>query len=63
MELRELAELGVAIGAEEAERLGSMTDMILEWNKVINVTAIRDRQEFIDKNVIDSLLLAILPEF
>ncbi len=63
MELRELAELGVAIGAEEAERLGSMTDMILEWNKVINVTAIRDRQEFIDKNVIDSLLLAVLPEF
>ena len=63
LELRELAELGVAIGAEEAERLGSMTDMILEWNKVINVTAIRDRQEFIDKNVIDSLLLSILPEF
>jgi len=33
------------------------TDLSLEWNEKINTTAIRDREEFITKNVIDSLSL------
>jgi len=36
-------------------------DLTLEWNERINVTAIRDKEEFITKNVIDSLCLAGSP--
>ena len=36
---------------------------ILEWNEHVNLTAIKDRDEFIEKHYIDSLLCAGSPEF
>ena len=36
---------------------------ILEWNENVNLTAIKDRNEFIEKHYIDSLLCAGSPEF
>ena len=39
-----------------------LADVILEWNEKINVTAIRDRDEFMKKNVEDSLTILKLPE-
>ncbi len=63
MKIQDLAGLGLPVSEEKAEMLQRLCDMILEWNEKINVTAIRDREEFIDKNVIDSLLLGRLPEF
>ena len=58
-----LSSLGPEWGDETAEKLEKLTDLILEWNEKINVTAIRERDAFIEKNVIDSLKLARLPEF
>ena len=40
-----------------------LTDYILSWNEKINVTAIRDPEEFLEKNVKDSLEVMSLPEF
>lgn len=40
-----------------------LRDVILEWNEKINVTAIRDPQEFDRKNVQDSLSICGLPEY
>ena len=45
------------------EKLNRLADLILEWNEKINVTAIRDRDEFMKKNVEDSLEILRLPEF
>ncbi|MBR0130859.1 MAG: 16S rRNA (guanine(527)-N(7))-methyltransferase RsmG [Firmicutes bacterium] len=45
------------------ERFEKLADIILEWNEKINVTAIRDREEFMQKNVQDSLAPLVLPEF
>lgn len=39
-----------------------LTEYILEWNEKINVTAIKDPKEFMQKNVIDSLSLKGRPE-
>ena len=39
-----------------------LADIILEWNEKINVTAIRDRAEFMKKNVEDSLTILGMPE-
>ena len=36
---------------------------ILEWNEKINLTAIRDRGEFIQKHYIDSLMIANIEEY
>ncbi len=40
-----------------------LRDVILEWNGRINVTAIRDPEEFDRKNVQDSLSVCVLPEY
>ena len=40
-----------------ADTLERFTDLTLDWNEKINLTAIRDRDEFIRKNVMDSLTL------
>ncbi len=45
------------------ERFGKLADIILEWNEKINVTAIRERSEFMKKNVEDSLAILGRPEF
>ena len=45
------------------EKLARLADIILEWNEKINVTAIRDRGEFMKKNIEDSLAIMKLPEF
>ncbi|MBR3302104.1 MAG: 16S rRNA (guanine(527)-N(7))-methyltransferase RsmG [Firmicutes bacterium] len=48
---------------DHKEKLEKLADIILEWNEKINVTAIRDRAEFMKKNVEDSLEVLKLPEF
>jgi 16S rRNA (guanine527-N7)-methyltransferase len=48
---------------EQKEQLEKLADLVLEWNEKINVTAIRDRAEFMKKNVEDSLEILKLPEF
>ena len=40
-----------------------LTEYILDWNEKINVTAIRDPEEFYEKNIRDSLVVMELPEF
>ena len=45
------------------EQFEKLADIILWWNERINVTAIRDRDEFMKKNIEDSLAVLALPEF
>ena len=42
--------------------LSRLTDIILDWNERINVTAITQREDFYNKNVLDSLELVGHPE-
>ncbi|MBP5750289.1 MAG: 16S rRNA (guanine(527)-N(7))-methyltransferase RsmG [Firmicutes bacterium] len=48
---------------DKAIQLIKLRDVILEWNEKINVTAIRDPEEFDKKNVQDSLSICGLPEY
>lgn len=50
-------------GSETAERLVSYIDLVLERNEHINLTAVRDRDEAMQKHLADSLSAAELPEF
>lgn len=50
------------ISAELAQKYIELCRLTLEWNEKINVTAIKDPQEFIDRNIIDSLAIIGRPE-
>ena len=45
------------------EKLNRLAYLVLDWNEKINVTAVRERGEFMKKNVYDSLTILNLPEF
>lgn len=51
------------IGKSKAERVAAYLDMVLEKNKYINLTAVKDRDEALIKHVVDSLAIIDLPEF
>ena len=63
-ELRTFIEqLHIANPEEKEEQLIKYMEGILEWNEKVNLTAITDRDEFIQKHFIDSLLCAETLEF
>src|SRR5437870_6832970 len=52
--------MGLKLDAEQLKLLGRHVDLLLKWNKSINLTAITDPAEVVEKHVIDSLALAPL---
>ena len=54
-----LAELGVALSEHQQKQLIDYLAMIAKWNKVYNLTAIRDEGEMLTHHILDSL--AVVP--
>ena len=54
-----VAALGLALPQETVDRLLAFGELLLKWNKVYNLTAIRNPQELITHHLLDSL--AVLP--
>lgn len=52
------AEMGLRLDAEQLKQLGRHVDLLLKWNKSINLTAIKDPEEVLEKHVLDSLAVA-----
>ena len=55
-----VAALGLALPQETIDRLLAFGELLLKWNKVYNLTAIRSPQELITHHLLDSL--AVLPQ-
>lgn len=55
--------LSAKYGKETADKLFSYIDLILEKNEHINLTAIKDRAEAMQKHLADSLSVTALPEY
>ena len=53
-----LRALSIALTDKQSEQLIVFLDELLCWNKKINLTAIVDRRDAIEKHLIDSLTLA-----
>ncbi len=51
------ARLGVPLAAEQVELLSRYVDLLLTWNKKLNLTAVTDPGAIIDKHLLDSLAL------
>jgi 16S rRNA (guanine527-N7)-methyltransferase len=55
-------EMGIALSPDRLKLLGRHVDLLLKWNKSINLTAITDPDEVAEKHVLDSLAVApVLP--
>ncbi len=60
---RGAAAMGLRLSGEQLKMLGRHVDLLLKWNKSINLTAITDPAEVAEKHVLDSLaLVPILPQ-
>jgi len=51
--------LGVSLGSAETERFDRYLDLLLRWNRKINLTALREPRRVVDRLFLDSL--AIVP--
>lgn len=52
---QECQKNGLEFSEEKAEKLFEYMKLILEWNEKINVTAVKDELEFVEKHFIDTL--------
>ncbi len=57
-----LSNLEQSFPAGTAEKLGTLVDELERWNRKVNLTAIRDREEIITSHLLDSLVAAPLLE-
>ena len=56
---RDLAALGLKLRADQLAKFGRYLELLEKWNRVYNLTAIRDRERMVTHHLLDSL--AILP--
>lgn len=56
-------ELMFEYGEEKVNKLFSYLDMVLERNEHINLTAVKDRDEAVQKHIADALSICNLPEY
>jgi 16S rRNA (guanine527-N7)-methyltransferase len=54
-----LDELGLALSPGSIRRLDAYTQLLLKWNRVYNLTAVRDPEKIVTHHLLDSL--AVLP--
>lgn len=60
---RGLFAVGIELPEQIAERQIEFLEELLRWNQKINLTAIRNKEEALEKHIIDSLtLLRVLPQ-
>src|SRR6202171_1821304 len=52
--------MGIRLDPEQLKQLGRHVDLLLKWNKSVNLTAIVDPDEVVEKHVLDSLAVAPL---
>jgi 16S rRNA (guanine527-N7)-methyltransferase len=51
-------QLGLQLTAEQSQRLLAYRDMIAKWNKVYNLTSLRDPAQMLSHHIVDSLAAA-----
>ncbi len=54
-----VAQLSIALSAEQRERLLAFVELLLHWNRVTNLTAIREPVAVVERHLLDCL--AVLP--
>lgn len=55
--IEQAKQIGVKIRPDQAEKFQTYLELLLEWNEKINLTAITDPEEIVEKHFVDSLTL------
>ena len=55
--IKKLENEGIIITSEQCDKLYKFYEMVIEKNKVMNLTAITDYEEFVIKHFVDSLMI------
>jgi len=55
-----LKELGITLNAKQKKQFESYYEMLTQWNEVMNLTSITEREEVYSKHFVDSLALCRL---
>ena len=55
--IRQAKEIGVKVSAAQAEQFAAYLSLLLEWNEKMNLTALTDPEEIVEKHFVDSLTL------
>ena len=50
-----VAKLGLSLSVEQVDKLMGFLDLLQKWNKVYNLTSVRDPQEMMSLHMLDSL--------
>ena len=56
--IKKLENEGISVTKEQCDKLYRFYEMVIEKNKVMNLTAITDYEEFVIKHFVDSLMIA-----
>ncbi|MCR5609319.1 MAG: 16S rRNA (guanine(527)-N(7))-methyltransferase RsmG [Lachnospiraceae bacterium] len=59
----ELKKININISEKQIEQFNMYYDMLIEWNKVMNLTAIVEEMDVINKHFVDSLLINCIKQF
>lgn len=60
--LQYIKQCGIELSERQAEQFLMYNELLLEWNSFMNLTAITEPEEVLQKHFADSLLPALLPE-
>lgn len=55
---REASALGIALSADQAERLAAFGDLLLRWNRTFNIISRQDQARLVPRHLLDSLSVA-----
>ena len=58
-----LEQLNIPTSGDTIFKFNQYMKMVLEWNEKVNLTAVKDEEEFIKKHFVDSVLCADFHEF
>ena len=56
--LREKLAGKVALSDEQVDQLQAHYELLLRWNKILNLTSVRDEEEIVERHYCESLFLA-----
>ena len=57
---QQLAELGITLTQTQFNQFDKYYEMLVEWNKIMNLTGITEYEEVNEKHFVDSLAIAFI---
>ena len=54
---KKLKDIGIELDNRQLEQFNKYYELLIEWNKVMNLTGITEYEEVVEKHFVDSLVL------